>query len=373
MTSGGRVAEQVETERPLDGVRVVEIGGGIPAAFAARQLGGFGADVVRVEGHAEGPPLTDDEAVYLLAGKRRADARGVDLHQLLLAADILVEDGTPGRLTSLDLSPDALRRDKPSLVIVSITPFGQTGPYRHFRATNIVSFAMGGIMSLTGDTDSAPLVSGGSQAQYLGGLHAFGAAVTAYLGAVTHGEGDWVDISLQECAAGMLELYGPMTANGAPVAVRMGNQTRAEWGIYPATDGWIGIFALQRQARALFDAIGDPELTDGPFLDSMYRLEHPEELATKLYEFTLSHTTNELMAIGREKKVPIGVALTPADLLASETLATRRFWDEVATPSGTGTVPGRPFVGLGWQAPDRVHAAGEDTDDVVRDWLGATR
>ena len=129
---------------------MLEIGGGIPAAFATRLLAGFGADVVRVEGHAEGPPLTDAEEVYLVAGKRRVSG-DVNVRALARASDILVEDGAPGRLEALGLPPGELRSAQPSLVIVSITPFGQTGPYRDYKATNIVSFALGGIMSLTGD------------------------------------------------------------------------------------------------------------------------------------------------------------------------------------------------------------------------------
>ncbi|MBO0732525.1 MAG: CoA transferase, partial [Acidimicrobiaceae bacterium] len=197
---------------PLEGVRVVEIAGGIPAAFAARQLGGFGADVVRVEGHRVEPGLTDDEEVYLLAGKRRVEVSGEARQSLLRAADIVVEDGTPGALAALGADPRELRAEKPALVLVSISRFGQSGPYRGYHATNIVSFALGGVMSLTGDFDRPPLVSGGSQAEYFAGLHGFSAAVTAYYGAALHGEGDWIDISAQECAAGMLELYGPMAA-----------------------------------------------------------------------------------------------------------------------------------------------------------------
>ena len=204
---------------------------------------------------------------------------------------------------------------------------------------------------------------------YLGGLHAFGAAVTAHVAAALRGEGDWIDISLQECAAGMLELYGPSTAYGSPVLMRMGNQTRAEWGIYPCQDGWVGIFALQRQVRALFEAMGDPELIDGPFLDSIYRLEHPDELAARIYVFTLGYTMAELLALGRERKVPIGVALTPADLLSSATLAERGLWDDVETPVGHARVPGRPFVGLGWRPLERVHRPDEDTAAVVAEWL----
>lgn len=362
-------AEGLAEEPPLTGVRVLEMAGGIAAAFASRQLAGFGADVVRVEGHATGPPLTEAEEVYLLAGKRRVTASGAELRRLVLAADVLVEDAAPGRLASLGLDPVGLRRDKPALVVVSISPFGQTGPYRSYKATNIVSFAMGGIMSLTGDFDNEPLVSGGSQSQYFAGLHGFAAAVTAYLGVSLHGEGDWIDISMQECNAGMLELYGPATAYGNPVLPRMGNHTRAEWGIYPCGDGYTGMFALQRQVKSLFEAVGDPELVDGPFLDSLYRLEHVDELAAILYVFTLGHTKAEMMEIGRKHRVPIGLVLAPSELLGAASLEERGFWDVVQTPSGPAQIPGRPFGGLGWSRPDRWHEPGEDTAAVRRDWL----
>lgn len=360
-------------EAPLEGVRVVEVAGGIPAAFAARQLGGFGADVVRVEGHPVEPGLSGDEEIYLLAHKRRVEASGGDLLKLLMAADIVVEDGRPGMLAALGADPVEMRAARPGMVIVSISRFGQSGPYRDYKATNLVSFAMGGIMSLTGDYHRAPLVSGGSQAEYLAGLHGFSSAVTAYYGAALHGEGDWIDISAQECAAGMLELYGPAAAYGSPVTPRLGNQTRAEWGIYPCEDGYVGIFSLQRQVRNLFEAMGDPELYDGPFLDPMYRLGHLEELSAKMYVFTLDKTKEQLMSIGREHKVPVGSAVTPAELLESPSLDERGFWEEVQTDSGTATVPGRPFGGLGWRNAGRLHAPGEDTAAVMAEWLAPGR
>jgi crotonobetainyl-CoA:carnitine CoA-transferase CaiB-like acyl-CoA transferase len=347
---------------PLSGVRVVEIPGGVASGFAAKQLAGYGADVVCVEGLSDLPPLSEDETTYLTAGKRRVDASRVDVSALAAAADVVVEEGTPGRF---DVA--AWRRDKPSLVVTSISPFGQTGPYARFSSTNAVSFAMGGIMSLTGDYFREPLVSGGSQAQYFGGLHAFAATATAYLGAVLQGEGDWLDISLQECAAGTTELYGPMTAYlGGDGLPRMGNQTRAEWGIYPCLDGYAGLFALQRQIPGLFAAMGDPELLEGEWLDPIYRTQHAEELVAKMYLFTTDKTKDELLAIGRDQKVPIGVALTPADLLETPSLAEREFWDDV---DGV-RVPGRALAGLQWRSPDRLHAPGEDTDTVLEEWLG---
>ena len=133
---------------PLAGVRVLEIGGGIAAGYATRWMAGFGADVIRTEG-APGE-LTPDEEVYLVAGKRRIVASDAELRRLAIVTDILVEDGVPGAIAAHGLAPAVLRAANPALVGLSITPFGQTGPYSGFAATNIVAHAVGGIMSLTG-------------------------------------------------------------------------------------------------------------------------------------------------------------------------------------------------------------------------------
>jgi crotonobetainyl-CoA:carnitine CoA-transferase CaiB-like acyl-CoA transferase len=113
----------------------------------------------------------------------------------------------------------------------------------------------------------------------------------------------------------------------------------------------------------------DPELYDGPFLDPMYRLEHHEELLAKMYVFAADKTKDQLITIGRQHKVPVGAAVTPADLLEAPSLAERGFWDRVETPSGEATVPGRPFTGVGWSPPERLHGPGEDTSEVMNNWL----
>src|SRR5215213_7856006 len=140
-----------EIDPPLVGVRVLEVGGSVPAAFATHLLAGYGAEVVRAEPSAEeggaagawGPP-GDDESVYLLAGKSRVAVDDHELRRLALSADLVVEDQSPGGLAARGLDPVALRAERPELVVVSITPFGQTGPYADYRASNAVSFAMGG-------------------------------------------------------------------------------------------------------------------------------------------------------------------------------------------------------------------------------------
>jgi crotonobetainyl-CoA:carnitine CoA-transferase CaiB-like acyl-CoA transferase len=354
----------------LAGVRVLEIGGGVPAAFATRWMAGFGADVVRTES-APGK-LTDDEAVYLLPGKRRVRTDAATVRRLALAADIVVEDRKPGTMARAGLDPDALRSEKPALTVVSITPYGQTGPYAGFEATNFTSFAMGGIMSLTGMHQREPLVTGGRQALYLGGLNAFGAAVAAYLGSLIQGEGDWIDISLQECMAGMLELYGPRGAYEGVPSVRSGNHVRAAWGLYPCADGFAGVCALERQIPALFSVIGDPELDEERFRDPLERPNHDDELQAKLYGWFGERTKAEILELGARYKVPFGAVQTPHGLLTNETLRERGFFDDVTMGKGTARVPGRPFLGLAWRS-GQLGEAEADTVAVTDDWLGEGR
>jgi crotonobetainyl-CoA:carnitine CoA-transferase CaiB-like acyl-CoA transferase len=348
-------------------MRVLEIGGGVAAAFATRWLAGFGADVAR----SEGPPdaLTGDEEAALLAAKRRIDVPDETLRRLALAADLVVEDGAPGALAARGLDPETLRREKPALVVTSLTPFGQTGPQAGLEATNLTAHAAGGILSLTGLMDRAPLQNGGNQAWKLLGLNGFAASVTAYLGALVSGEGDWVDVSAQECAAGMLEFYGPRSAVDGIPGKRLGNRTTAIWGLYRCLDGFAGVCSLQRQVRALFDGMGDPELMDSRFLDPVQRMKDDKELAVRVERFFADKRKEELIQLGLQLQVPFGAVLTPGELLESEALREREFFDAVATPDGEARVPGRPFPGLAWRA-GALSSPAADTDAVHRDWLG---
>lgn len=353
---------------PLNGMRVLELGGGIPAAFATRWLAGFGADVVRTEGLADA--LDGDEVAFLLSGKRRIAANPPRLRELALAADVVVEDGAPGALAARGLDPLALRRAKPALVVTSLTPFGQTGPAAGWRASNLVAHAAGGILSLTGVISRPPLQNGFNQAWMLLGLNGFSATLAAYFGALVHGEGDWLDLSAQQCAAGMLELYGPRAAFDHLPAPRLGNRVHAIWGIFPCADGFAGVCALQRQAPAFLNLTGDPLLEDAKFHDPVRRLD-PQvdaELGAAVTRWFSDKRKREVLELGEKHKVPMGAVLTPLDLLASPGLEARGFFAEIATPDGVARVPGRPFLGLDFAAGE-LHAAAADSDAVARDWL----
>lgn len=333
---------------PLEGVRVAEVSSGYAAGLAGRLLRGYGAHVSRLDTTAfgRGVPLTDGERLALHTGKHEISTEG-NWRAAVHGADLVVSDLQPSALRRLEL--DWLRDRRGGQVVVSVTPFGLTGPMADARHTNAVAFALGGIMGLTGDPDRSPLVTGGSQAYALAGINAFGAAVTAWLGRVRHGRGDLVDLSGQECAAGMLEYYGPYASYHGVVTRRLGNHTRATWAVYPCLDGWAGVFALERQAGALFALMDDPELDEPRFRDPLQRLQQQQEdeLTAKLYVWFSERTKAELQALGLATRVPFGTATTPAELVAAEGLLARDAIDRVADVS----IPGRPFPGLGWRRP----------------------
>jgi crotonobetainyl-CoA:carnitine CoA-transferase CaiB-like acyl-CoA transferase len=356
---------------PLDGVHVVELSGTYAAGFPGRLLQGYGARVQRLEW--DGPtPITDDERLYLHTGKESLPA--TKLHKALKDANIIVSDLQPYQLEQLGIDWRKQHGASPRQVIVSAAAFGLQGPYANMQHTNATAFALGGIMGLTGDAQRSPLLTGGNHAYALAGLHAFAAAVTGWVGVQRHQRGQLVDISGQECAAGMLEYYGPMTAFNGTKVTRLGNQTRATWAVYPCADGWAGVFALARQVPALFALLNDPELDEFRFRDPLQRLlpENEEELTVKLYLYFADKTMAELRDISLATRVPIGTATTPLDLLSSVGLRERGFFDwlETGTDSGVASqVPGRPFPGFGWRTvsptPAETTASPSDQNSVV--------
>jgi crotonobetainyl-CoA:carnitine CoA-transferase CaiB-like acyl-CoA transferase len=217
-----------------------------------------------------------------------------------------------------------------------------------------------------------PLQNGGSQAWMLLGLNGFSASLCAYFGALLHGEGDWLDISAQECAAGMLEYAGPRAAYDGTPALRLGNRVNAIWGIFACADGFAGVCALQRQAPAFLKLLGDAELLEPRFLDPVQRVANEAELGARIERWFADKTKAELLELGEKHKVPIGAVMTPLDLLGNASLAERAFFDDVATPAGRARVPGRPFLGIDWRGGD-LHAPAADTEAVGRDWLRGAR
>ncbi|MYH67891.1 MAG: CoA transferase [Dehalococcoidia bacterium] len=373
---------------PLEGVRVLEVGTFVSAPYCGRLFAGYGAEVIKVEppggdiARAHGPfkdgepnPETSALFLYLITSKRSVELdlgtqAGRDaLLRLAADADVLIENYRPGDARALGLDPERLRAVNPRLVVVSITAYGQDGPYAEYHSNNLIAFAMGGQMFLTGDPDKSPVKNGGYQADYQGGLNAFSAANLALLAAERDGEGQHVDISVQHCMAPILEAGIPFYAyNGLWLGQRRGNLMSSSMAIYPCLDGQVGVHVMARNWPNFAEATGHAEwLEDERYATAESRRAHDDELMAELITWAASLGKKEAYALGGEYRAPITFIHTMEDLLDSPQLAARGFLRRIEHPvAGEASYPGPPW----WMGPDAwrdgpAPLLGEHTDEVL--------
>ena len=386
--------DQPNASRPFEGVRVLELAEGISGPYAGRWLAALGADVIKIErttgdpSRAFGPwpdDLPDDETsglfLYLNGDKRSvtlnletSDGREI-LRELSASAEIVIESLEPGYLPGHGLGYGDLSKDNAALVMISITPFGQTGPNANLPATELTLYAASGQMWLTGHPARSPLKNGGSQPSYQAGLNAFAAISGAYYGAIVHEQGTYIDLSMQETYAGMAEAFHNRASQLGIETQRGGNFLNALWGIYELSDGYGGICALPRNYPGFARAVDMPELQEERFSDPGQRLINNDELMAILYGWFSGQTRQGLMDLGIEHRVPFGFVASFEDLSMSEHLQGRDFFaqhdDERA---GSLTYPGRLWVSSGhdWKM-GRAPLLGEHNVDVIHGELGYDR
>ncbi|MCY3881559.1 MAG: CoA transferase [Chloroflexi bacterium] len=373
---------------PLEGVRVLEVGTFVSAPYCGRLFAGYGAEVIKIEppggdiARAHGPfkngepnPETSALFLYLNTSKRsveldlRTQAGRDALLRLAAESDVLIENYRPGDARALGLDHERLRAVNPRLVVVSITAYGQDGPYAEYHSNNLIAFAMGGQMFLTGDPDKSPVKNGGYQADYQGGLNAFSAANLALLAAERDGEGQHVDISVQHCMAPILEAGIPFYAyNGLWLGQRRGNLMSSSMAIYPCLDGQVGVHVMARNWPNFAEATGHPEwLEDERYATAESRRAHDDELMAELITWAASLGKKEAYALGGEYRAPITFIHTMEDLLDSPQLAARGFLRRIEHPvAGEASYPGPPW----WMGPDAwrdgpAPLLGEHTDEVL--------
>jgi crotonobetainyl-CoA:carnitine CoA-transferase CaiB-like acyl-CoA transferase len=289
-------------------------------------------------------------------------------------ANVVVESFAPGRMAEMGLGHADLRRIKRRIILTSITAFGQSGPKACWGATNMTSLAAGGQMSLTGDPDRAPLANGGYQAEYQAGLQAFAASAVAAHNADVLEIPNHIDISAQECMASALELYLPWWAYlKRDIGQRKGNLLSAMVGMYPAKNGHIGLHIMPRNWPRFAKAIGRPELVDDArFKDNFSRLQHNDELEAIVYEWASEQDAREVYRTAGAERAPIAFVHTIGELLQSEHLKAREFFQQVEHPvAGELTYPGPQFrmSDVEWTA-GRAPLLGENNEELFGEEMG---
>ena len=358
------------SDAPLSAFRVVEFEPSVAVRVAGKWLAALGAEVVRIEtpaGEPSSPVHRRDErtsarALYLDAGKqgapfdRSSANQRAELRRRVASSDLLLAGASRASLVGLGLDLESLAEEHPGLVSVCVSPFGEGGPYAGLPATPLTVAALSGIMWHVGPPGRPPLVQWGEQPEQLGGLHAFGAALSGLYAASASGRGAHFDLSLQACGAAIVGHHTSRVSQGGDSGPR--RAPRALWRLYPTADGWAGVSALGRNYARLAEAMALPELADAsPFLDHHKRPEEEARLTALLEAWFASRTCEEVSALALRERIPLASVLTIDQVLHSQQLDERGFFTQPAGPSADAVrLPSRLWSsdGHGWRdAPAR--------------------
>ncbi len=381
----------------LHGVKVLDLTHHIAGPYCTKLLADFGAQVIKIERPGGDParnmpPFYHDERhpekslpfLYLNTTKRSVTLnlksdRGIHiLRELAKDADILVENFSPRVMPSLELDFPTLREFNPALVMVSISNFGQTGPYRDYKATDMVEYALGGLMYIFGSYDREPLKHAFNQAQFKAGTNAASAALMALYHQRSTGLGQHVDVSIQESVASALrDVTSNFTYTGA-VRRRQPNHSGDLTRLRAVSDGFIlpnpGI-AARVNWNAVVEFLEAPELDDDKFRTPTARLENAEELGEILDRLFLSKSKMEMFYGAHQKRFIYGVIDSLEEVMVSPQNLAREGFVKVDHPvAGTFRYPGAPFR-LSRTPWDGLHPApslGQHTHEVFSQRLGYT-
>jgi crotonobetainyl-CoA:carnitine CoA-transferase CaiB-like acyl-CoA transferase len=375
----------------LRGVRVLDLTSG-RAEMTSRYLADLGAEVLRV-----GVPGRDDEdgraaafgpsSLHHLthnANKHQAridlaaPAGRAELEVLLGAADLLVEDTAPGTLDAFGLAPADLLRRHPQLVVISVTDFGQTGPYRDWVGSEWTHLAMGAVLSRSGIPGEPPLLPPGSLATEGTAIQAAFAGLVAYANRLETGIGDHVDVSVYEATGQVLDPGYGIGGTGAaglraPGADRGRPDARHLYPIFPCADGHVRVCLLSaRQWRGMRAWMGEPaELADPGLENLMTRFAAVDLIYPLIGVLFAAQSRDDLVAAGQGFGVPIAALLSPAEVLAAEHFERRRAFTTLPSASGRSVRVPNGFVEInGVRAGLRRPAPGPDDHDagLVASW-----
>lgn len=395
-------------DRALAPYRVLDLTGEV-GALSTRLLAGMGADVLRVEplgGHPlrrrgpfyHGIPHPERSLYWfqMNLGKRSvtlnletADGRAL-FQRLATSADLIVESLPVGELDRLGLGYAPLAALNPCLSLISISPFGQSGPAAGAKGGDLIGMAAGGLMYLCGDRDRPPVRVTAEQGSAQAGIHAAVAALVALWRRHTTGRGAHVDVSVQECVLWTLannRLSWPATGT---ITHRAGGGRAGGGGsrlIYPAADGYIGFMRRPEQHLALKRWMDDAGVELGVDIAEWQGLPvsgdgaPPPEQVTRLEQvlarYFAQRPKQELYREGQSRGLVLAEVSTPKDLVGSAHLDARGFWQRVdhAELGETLTYPGAPgrMSATPWRPERRPPLLGEHNIEIYCHELGLSR
>jgi len=380
-----------EARGPLAALRVVDLSRLVAGNMLSLQLADFGADVVKIEPRG-GDTLRNFKSAGLdtwwktYARNKRSiglnfrhdDARDVII-ALVKTADVFVESFRPGVLEDMGLSPDILLEINPALVIVRISGWGQTGPYRDKPGFGTLVEGYSGFASMNGFADREPALPPIFLGDMVSGLYGFGAVMVALWATRSGGAGQVIDLSLFEP---MLSVLGPQAANyslSGEIKPRTGSRssTTAPRNVYRSADGgWICLStSTESMATRLFRAMGRSDLIDGgPFSTVRQRLDAVDEVDRIVGEFIAARSMSENMSFFKKMDITAGPVFDASDLVKDPYVSARQSLVEVDDPD-LGPMPMPNVTPRLSRTPGVLRrvapALGEHNTEILEPLLGA--
>ena len=352
-------------------MRVIELTRGVAGPYAAKLLAEQGAEVIKLEPPGGDPsrtfgPFPDDVPhpersglfLHLNRNKRSvvvdpSDAAGAEMiRRLASEAHVVFEDYPPGSAEAWGWGWQTLHAINPALVMTSITPFGQTEPYRDYLGSELTMQAIGGPLYTNGHQDREPLKLAGHFAHYHAGIVAALASLMALRRSEASGEGDWIDLALHECQAGCRDRQTVNLTIAAYTGLAVKRLSDAERrlgaGVHACQDGYVNIMGASNRLPRLLRLIGRADLIDRPHLmhpPGLVPAELVHEVETAYAAWLATVTKRDAVAQAQAAGLLAGAVYTVADVVQDPHFQVRGVWDTIDHPAtGPLLYPGRPFV-----------------------------
>ncbi|ADP19277.1 CoA-transferase family III family protein 47 [Achromobacter xylosoxidans A8] len=376
------------SSKPLSGIRVLELGQLIAGPFAAKMLGEFGAEVIKIEPPGKGDPLRnwrlihDGTSVWWQVQSRNKKSVSLDLRKpeaqdlirtLVKDIDVVVENFKPGTMEGWGLGWEELRAINPRLVMLRVSGYGQTGPYRDLPGFGAIGEAMGGLRHLSGEPDRTPVRVGVSIGDSLSALHGVIGILLALRARDQNGTGQMIDVALYESVFNMMESLLPEYSVFGEIRQPAGSSLPgiAPSNAYRCQDNKYVLIAGNGDSifKRLMGVIGRPDLAEASELaNNAGRVKHVVMLDDAISQWTGQHPLDLVLERLNDGQIPAGKIYDVADIAADPHYRARGMILDGALPDGTPVqVPG--IVPKLSETPGEVRspapALGQDTDEVL--------